>query len=75
MDEKNRRTLTPVLTVLGCLALLGALIALAVADSSGDRDENPAVGFPIVLVVLAVVALAGGFTWKALSKKKSDSKR
>ena len=75
MDEKNRRTLTPVLTVLGCLSLLGVLIALAVGDDAGDSAENPAVGFPIVLVVLAVLAVVGGLVWKAVSRKKSDADR
>ena len=33
-----------------------------------STDDNPAVGFPIVLAVLAVV----GLVWKAASKKKAD---
>ena len=72
MKEQNRRLLTPALVIAGCIALLLVLIALA--TRSGSSDDSAAIGFPIVLVGLAVVAVVGMFVWKAVSKKKSHSK-
>ncbi|MDP9392205.1 MAG: hypothetical protein M3P31_03425 [Actinomycetota bacterium] len=70
MKEKNRRLLTPALVIAGCIALLVVLIGLA--SRSGSGDDSAAIGFPIVLVVLAVIAVVGAFVWKAVSKKKAD---
>jgi uncharacterized membrane protein len=72
MKESNRRLLTPVLVIAGCIALLLVLIALA--SRSGSGDDSAAIGFPIVLAVLAVVAVLVGFVWKAVSRKKSDQR-
>ena len=65
----NRRLVVPAAVVAGCLALLLVLIALAIRD--GAADDNPAVGFPIVLVVLAVVSVVGALVWRTVSRKKS----
>ncbi len=72
MKEQNRRLLTPALVIVGCIGLLLAVIALA--SRSGSGDDSAAIGFPIVLVGLAVVAVVSMFVWKAASKKKSHSK-
>ena len=71
--KDNRRLIVPVATVLGCLALLLALIALASRD--GASDDNAAVGFPIVLAGLAVIAVVVALVWRAVSRKKSSSSR
>ena len=72
MKEQNRRLLTPALVIAGCLALL--LVVIALAARSGSSDDSAAIGFPIVLVVLAVLSVGGMFVWKAVSKRKSHSK-
>jgi hypothetical protein len=69
MEEKNRRLLTPALVIGGCVALLLVLIALTTRDGSGD--DSAAIGFPIVLAGLAVLAVVGGLVWKAVSKSGS----
>jgi hypothetical protein len=69
MKEQNRRLLTPALVIAGCVALL--LVVIALATRSGSSDDSAAIGFPIVLVVLAVVSVVGMFVWKAVSKNKS----
>jgi hypothetical protein len=72
MDSQNRRLLTPALVILGCVTLLLVLIALA--TRSGASDDSAAIGFPIVLGVLAVLAVVGGAVWKAVSKKKAQQR-
>jgi hypothetical protein len=72
MKEQNRRLLTPALVALGCVALLLVLIALTTRD--GASDDSAAIGFPIVLGVLAVAAVVGGAVWKAVSKKKAQQR-
>jgi hypothetical protein len=69
MKETNRRLLTPVLVIAGCIALLLVLIVLA--SRSGSGDDSAAIGFPIVLGGLAVVAVVTAVVWKALSRKKA----
>jgi len=69
MKESNRRLLTPALVIAGCIALLLVLIALT--TRSGASDDSAAIGFPIVLGVLAVVAVVAAAVWKAVSKKKA----
>lgn len=54
----------------GCLALLLLLIALA--TRSGASDDNPAVGFPIVIGALIVVATLVALGWRAVNNKHSD---
>ena len=66
MEERNRRLLTPALVIIGCIALLLAVIALA--SRSGSSDDSAAIGFPIVLGVLAVA----GAVWRAVSKERVD---
>ena len=70
MKSQNQRLLTPALVFVGCLALL--LLVIGLASRSGSGDDSAAIGFPIILGVLAVVAVVGMFVWKAVSKKKAD---
>ena len=72
MDEKNRRLLTPIAVIAGCALLFLAVIALAVLGP--DAAPNPAVGFPIIMGVLFVVAVVGSLVWRSVSRK-SDSNR
>ena len=72
MENKNRRLVTPIAVIAGCLALLLVLIVLA-SRTDGD-DVNPAVGFPIVLVVLAVLAGITAVVWRAVARKKSSDR-
>ena len=51
----------------GCIALLLLLIALA--TRSGASDDNPAVGFPIVIGGLIVVATLVALGWRAVNRK------
>jgi len=69
MEERNRRLLTPAFVIAGCLALL--LVVIALASRSGSSDDSAAIGFPIILGVLAVVAVVGAVIWRAVSRKKS----
>ena len=73
MSDNNRRLLVPAAVIAGCLALLLVLIALA--SRSGASDDNPAVGFPIVLAVLAVVGVVTAVVWRAVSRKKRADHR
>ncbi len=67
MKESNRRLLTPALVIIGCIGLLLAVIALA--SRSGSGDDSAAIGFPVVLVGLAVASVVAMLLWKAVSKK------
>ena len=66
--NNNRRLLVPAAVFAGCLTLFLVLIALATRE--GAADDSPAVGFPIVLVVLAVVSVVVALVWRAVSRKK-----
>lgn len=66
MEEKNRRLLTPALVIVGCVTLL--LVVIALASRSGSGDDSAAIGFPIVLAGLAVLAVVASLVWKAVSK-------
>ena len=68
--DNNRRLIVPAVVAAGCLGLLLLLIALATRD--GAADDNPAVGFPIVLTVLAVVSVVGALVWRVVSRKRAD---
>ncbi len=70
MNEQNRRLLTPALVIAFCVALL--LLVIGLASRSGSGDDSAAIGFPIVLGVLAVAAVVAGAVWKSVSKKKAD---
>ena len=70
MNDTNRRLVTPIAVIAGCAVLFLALIALAVFGP--DEAPNPAVGFPIVLAVLALVAVGGAVVWRSASRRKSD---
>lgn len=59
------------------LALAPAVLLLALASpASAQSADNPAdTGFPIALLVLAVVAVVFALVWRAVSKKRQDSDR
>lgn len=58
------------------LALVSlALLALAGPAAAQEADNPADVGFPIVLVVLAVVAVVFALVWRSVSKRKHDSDR
>ena len=73
MKDNNRRLVVPAAVIGGCLALLIFVIVLAGMSEAPDR--NPAVGFPIVLAVLAVLAVVGALVWRAVSRRKSAERR
>lgn len=73
MEDKNRRLLTPIAVIAGCALLFLAVIALAVLGP--DAAPNPAVGFPVIMGVLFVVAVVGSLVWRSVSRRKSDSNR
>lgn len=55
------------------LALVPAVLLLLAGPASAQGADNPAdVGFPIAMLVLAVVAVVFALVWRAVSKKKSD---
>ena len=70
MNDTNRRLVTPIAVIAVCALLFLALIALAVFGP--NEAPNPAVGFPIVLAVLAIVAVVGAAFWRSKSRRKSD---
>lgn len=57
--------------VAACAGLLLVLIALITRTDGGEA--NPAVGFPIVMAGLVVLATVGALAWRAASKKKTSS--
>ena len=56
----------------GCLALLLLIIGLTTRD--GAQDDNPALGFPIVLGGLIVVATLVALGWRAATKKSHSDR-
>lgn len=67
----NRNGLAVTLAVVGgCLAFFLVIVFLLVGR--GEQEANPAVGFPIVLIVLTVVAVVAALVWRAVSRKRSD---
>jgi membrane protein implicated in regulation of membrane protease activity len=58
------------------LALVAALTLLLAgpAAATGGGDAQPAdIGFPIVLLVLAVVAVVFALVWRAVSRRRQGS--
>jgi hypothetical protein len=47
-----------------------ALLLLAAPASAQDSGTDAEVGFPIILLVLAVVATVFALVWRAVSRKK-----
>lgn len=53
-----------------------ALLLLLVRPAAAQDAGNPAdTGFPIALLVLAVVAVVFALVWRAVSKRRQDSDR
>ena len=75
MTRKQHGLALAATVVVGCLALLALLIALA--NRAGAQNDNPAAGFPIVLLGLAAVATLVALGWRAVtrSRRKSSSRR
>jgi hypothetical protein len=69
-DKQNGLGLTAVV-VAGCLGLLLLVIAL-VARTDGEQ-VNPALGFPLVMAGVVVLATALALGWRAVSKRKQSS--
>lgn len=69
-DNRNGLGLT-IAIAAGCLALL--LLVIALITQVGAEDTNPAIGFPLVMGGLIVLATAGALGWRAASKKKESS--
>jgi membrane protein implicated in regulation of membrane protease activity len=59
------------------LALVPAALLLLLPSAASAQDGgNPAdTGFPVALLVLAVVAVVFALVWRAISKKRQDSDR
>jgi membrane protein implicated in regulation of membrane protease activity len=54
-------------------ALAAALVLLLAAPALAGGESQPAdVGFPIVLVLLAVVAVVFALVWRTVSKRKQS---
>ena len=73
MSDNRSRLGVPLAVALGCLAFFLLMVGLATRD--GSSDDNPAIGFPIVLVLLAVGATVLALVWRAVSKKKDSARR
>ena len=73
MSDKHSRLAVPVAVVLGCLTLF--LVVLGLIAVTDNDDVNPAIGFPIVLAVLAVVVLVTAVIWRVVSQRKHSSRR
>ncbi len=69
-DKRNRGLGVPLAVIGGCVAFFALLLVLLSRNRSSD--DNPALGFPIVLVVLAVVATVVAVVWRLASRKRSD---
>ena len=69
-DKQNGLGLT-LAVVAGCLGLLLLVILLITQVSAQEAD--PALGFPLVMGALIVLATAAALGWRAASKKKDSS--
>lgn len=58
--------------VAGCLGLLLLVIAL-IARTEDSEQVNPALGFPLVMAAVIVLATALALGWRAVSKNKESS--
>lgn len=69
--SNKRNGLGVTLAVVGaCVAFFAVILLLLFGR--GEQDADPAVGFPVILVVLAVVAVALALGWRAVSRKRDD---
>lgn len=71
MTRKQNGLGLTVVVAAGCLALLLLLIALITRTDGEEAD--PAVGFPLVMGGLIVLATLGALGWRAASKKRESS--
>ena len=53
-------------------ALLVLLLTAAPAYAQEDGPTDPDIGFPVIMVILIVVATVFALVWRAVSKKRSD---
>ena len=56
-------------------AVLSLLLAGPAAAVGGQDDQPAGYGFPIVILVLAVVAVVFALVWRAVSKRRHGSGR
>ena len=54
---------------------LAALLLLAAPALAADNGQPAETGFPVVLVVLAVVAVVFALVWRAVSRRRHDARR
>ena len=58
------------------LVLTPALLLLLAGPAAAQDADSPAdTGFPIALLVLAVVAVVFALVWRTVSKRRQDSDR
>ena len=58
------------------LSLLAVTVVLLAAPASAqDHGQGAETGFPVALVVLAVVATVFALVWRAVSKRKQQQRR
>lgn len=60
----------PLAVIGGCVAFFALILLLL--SRSGISDDNPAAGFPIVLVVLAVVAGLVALVWRLVTRRRTE---
>ena len=72
MSRKQNGLGLALAVIAGCLALLLLLIGLA--NRSGAQDDSAALGFPIVLGGLIVVATLVALGWRAVTKKSHSDR-
>jgi Kef-type K+ transport system membrane component KefB len=70
-DRQNGLGLTAAVGA-GCLGLLLLVIAL-IARTEDSEQVNPALGFPLIMAGVVVLATALALGWRAVSKKKQSS--
>lgn len=71
MSDKRNPLLVPAAVIGACLVLFLVLVWLATRTEGGE-DVNPAVGFPIVLVVLGVLAVVTAVVWRVVARRKGS---
>lgn len=71
MSDKRHGLGLTLTVAAGCLALL--LLVIALIDRAGAGDTSPAIGFPLIMLGLIVLATVAALGWRAASKQKSSS--
>lgn len=69
MSDKKSGLGVPLAVIGACAAFLAVILLLL--SGGGEEEANPAIGFPVVLIVLAVVAVVAALVWRVVSRKRS----